>query len=209
MKKMIWFVLLFSFFVVGNISAQNKVLFAGNVDRICFQNPNLQISSASVLPDSIENYDAIFIFSGAQSILNEADLERLLVFLKSGKGLYLGSENWPLQAESNQLTTILYAKQTWGNFNEEKAEVNKKTELIEDTDSFPAGTTTVSMPLDFRLKVVAWVNDEPLIQCGEFESGKIIIDGGYSRFYCREELEDEISNQILVQFINYLIIPKN
>jgi hypothetical protein len=29
-----------------------------------------------------------------------------------------------------------------------------------------------------------WYNDEPLILSGKWGQGKILIDGGYSRFYC-------------------------
>ena len=38
--------------------------------------------------------------------------------------------------------------------------------------------------MDYRLKVEVWLDDQPLIQSGEIGLGKIVIDGGYSRFYC-------------------------
>ena len=72
--------------------------------------------------------------------------------------------------------------------------------------SVPAGTTTVAFPLDYRLKVEAWINDEPLILSGESYKGKIIIDGGYSRFYCNIDKEGK-NSFMLNQFIDFLTSP--
>jgi len=188
---------------VHNSFGQSKILFTGNISKICLESESSEIYSSLYFPDSINNYDAIFIFSGAQTILKDSHIESLLEFLQSGKGVYLGSENWPLQAESNQLTSLLFSKQAWGNFSQENAEISIGISLLSNFDSLPAGKTTVSFPLDYRLKVIAWVEDEPLIQIGETFGGQLILDGGYSRFYCENE---RIENwKVLLEFIGYLV----
>lgn len=204
MKKWILnFTMLLLLISPRNSFGQQNILFTGNISKFCLKSDSVTIHTSVDFPDSLFRYDAIFIFSGAQSTLSEEHVERLLEFLKSGKGLYLGSENWPLQAESNQLTNLLFSKQVWGNFSQEKAEIAEETGLLSDIDSLAAGTTTVSFPLDYRLKVIAWVEDEPLILAGETFGGQLILDGGYSRFYC-ENMHAE-NRDVLLQFIAYLI----
>lgn len=199
----------FSVFLIlissNNLFGQNKILFTGNISKICLESEYYEIHSSLLFPDSISKYDAIFIFSGAQSILKDTHIESLLEFLQSGKGVYLGSENWPMQAESNQLTNLLFSKQAWGNFSQEIAEIDKGKSILSDFDTLPAGTTTVSFPLDYRLRVIAWVEDEPLIQIGETLGGSLILDGGYSRFYCGGL--KNVNSSILNQFVTFLVKP--
>lgn len=187
------------------VFCQNKILFIGNISQICYDETLSTIELSSDLPDTLSSYSAIFLFSSAQSILNEKKVEQLLQFLNSGNGLYLGSENWPLQAESNVMTNLLFSKNAWGDFNEANALLSKDG-IFKEMESIPAGTTTVAFPLDYRLKVEAWVNDEPLILSGECYKGKIIIDGGYSRFYCTRNTEGN-NGFILNQFIEFLTTP--
>ena len=189
---------LLHFFGEGQI----KVLFTGNYIPICCVNDSIELYSFPQLPEEISQYDAIFIFSTAHSILKKEDVEKLNLFLNLGKGIYIGSENWPLQAESNQLTSFFYTKEVWGNFTQEKA-IPTKLGLIEIADSIPAGSSTVVFPLDYRLKVEAWVNDEPLILSGKLAGGSVILDGGYSRFYC--VAEKKINQQLFSDFIRFLV----
>lgn len=181
--------------------AQEKILFVGNHQKVCDTLPGFTIQRLSHLPKDLSSYSSVFIFSSAQSFISESDIVTLENFLANGNGLYLGSDNWPLVEESNQLTNRWYSKLNWGDFNEEKAVVSHSNEF-EWKDSIPAGETTVAFPLDYRLKVDAWVNDEPLILSGELLGGRIIIDGGYSRFYCKEENEQQ--TQILNQMLDFL-----
>lgn len=199
------FLILFSLLLSTTLFSQNKILFIGNISQICFEDTNSMIELSSDLPDTLSSYSAIFLFSSAQSILNEKKVEQLLQFLNGGNGLYLGSENWPLQAESNVMTNLLFSKNAWGDFNEPNAQLAEKG-IFKESASIPAGITTVAFPLDYRLKVEAWVNDEPLILSGEYYKGKIIIDGGYSRFYCNIEKGGN-NNFMLNQFIDFLTTP--
>ena len=199
------FLILYSLLLSTTLFSQNKILFIGNISQICFEDTNSMIELSSDLPDTLSSYSAIFLFSSAQSILNEKKVEQLLQFLNGGNGLYLGSENWPLQAESNVMTNLLFSKNAWGDFNEPNAQLAEKG-IFKESASIPAGTTTVAFPLDYRLKVEAWVNDEPLILSGEYYKGKIIIDGGYSRFYCNIEKSGN-NNFMLNQFIDFLTAP--
>lgn len=180
---------------------QERVLFTGNTSSICYTSNDPIVVFSTELPDSLLQFDAIFIFSTARSSLSKVQIEQLIDYLNHGKGLYLGSENWPLQAESNQLTDIFYTKRSWGNFTEKKATV-ADSGILSGFDSIQAGTSTVAFPLDYRLRVEAWVKDEPLILSGEQYGGKIILDGGYSRFYCA--LKNEESELILSRMIEFL-----
>lgn len=193
-------VLIFLFFSTALLS-QEEVLFVGNTAHICIDSLLLSVSTSKELPEDLNPYGVIFIFSNARSVLSGDDQIRLLDFLKKGNGLYLGSENWPLQAESNQLTEALYTKRSWGNFDGGSA-TSDSTGLLKDIDTFPAGNTTVAFPLDYRLKVEAWVNDEPLILSGQVYEGRLIIDGGYSRFYC-SALKEE-NKRIMKCFVDFL-----
>lgn len=197
--------LFFSLLFSTTLFSQNKILFIGNISQICYEDSNSTIELSSDLPDTLSSYSAIFLFSSAQSILNEKKVEQLLQYLNGGNGLYLGSENWPLQAESNVMTNLLFSKNAWGDFSEPNAQLSEKG-IFEEMKTIPSGTTTVAFPMDYRLKVEAWVNDEPLILSGEYYKGKIIIDGGYSRFYCNIEKSGN-NNFMLNQFIDFLTAP--
>ena len=190
---------IFHFYGLGQI----KVLFTGNYSSLCYINDSIDLYFLPQLPEDISTYDAIFIFSTAHSILNKGDIEKLNLFLHQGKGIYIGSENWPLQAESNQLTSFFYHKEVWGNFTDENA-IPTKFGLIKRADSIPAGISTVVFPLDYRLKVEAWINDEPLILSGKLVGGRVILDGGYSRFYCLDS--KNINHQLFSDFIKYLVL---
>jgi hypothetical protein len=180
---------------------QKRVLFTGNTSSICYTSKDPLVVISEELPDSLLQFDVIFIFSTARSSLSKIQVEELIDYLNHGKGLYLGSENWPLQAESNQLTDVFYTKRSWGHFTEEKATV-ADSGILSGFDTIHAGTSTVAFPLDYRLKVEAWIADEPLILSGEQYGGRIILDGGYSRFYCAFKNED--SDLILQKMIEYL-----
>lgn len=183
---------------------QEKILFVGNTDNICIDSILPFADTSSALPKEIDHYEVIFIFSNARSVLTTHDQNQLLNFLSMGKGLYLGSENWPLQAESNQVTETLYEKKVWGNFETTVATADSKG-LLKELKSFPAGNTTVAFPMDYRLNVDAWINDEPLILSGLVKGGRLIIDGGYSRFYCN--WDHVLNREIMRYFIDFLKRP--
>lgn len=145
------------------------------------------------------------LFSSSTSNFNHQDIDRIEDFIRKGGGLYSGSDNWPLQAQSNQLTHQIYKKETFGNYQQTNAEPTRDGNLhLQELDTIPAGETTAAFPLDYRLKVEAWVQDQPLISSGSLGEGKIIIDGGYSRFYCshRSASTDELLKQFLIFLSN-------
>lgn len=197
-------VLILSLLISGQLNSQitENIPIVGNHSNLCFKKTeNIQIWDS--LPTNINNASIIMFFSGSTSSLTENDLERLIEFVEKGGGLYLGSENWPLQAESNQLTYRLYNKECYGEFNREEAQVNYDDgNLHLDKSTVPAGTTTVAFPMDHRLTVEAWVDDQPLILSGNIGDGTIIIDGGYSRFYC--DRQNEQSDSLFEAIVNYL-----
>ena len=183
-------------------SQDHHVLLLGNVDSLCAIDSSQNFSDT--LPKSLDSYEAVMLFSNATSHLSEGDIDRLLDFVEDGGGLYSGAENWPLQAESMQISESLYTKKSFGSYKEEQAEPSYKTgNLMLDTlKSIPAGTSTVAFPLDYRLRVDAWVQDQPLILSGEVGNGRLIIDGGYSRFYCNQRSDE--SDELFRVFLRYL-----
>jgi hypothetical protein len=134
---------------------------------------------------NLTSFDCIFIFSTAQKSLDSITLSQLKLAVEQGTNIYIGSENWPFVAESNQVTTLFFNKSMQLMHDVRLAEVNTLTQSdrVFSRTFIPAGTTTSSFPLDYRLKVEAWTADNPLILSGKIGLGKLIIDGGYSRFY--------------------------
>lgn len=196
-------IFIFFLFVLSFLSGktQQNYLVLGNTHSLCLDSNEFSLQSSI---DSLGKYDVLFIFSGATSSLSETDLDRIESFLSEGKGVYVGCENWPLQAEAQQLTKRLFSKEFWGETNESIATTNVFSESIfNDKSTIPAGNSIVLFPLDVRLNVEAWVKDEPVILSSEFFGGRLILDGGYSRFYCSDMNSDtdEVWN-ILLNYLN-------
>ena len=164
---------------------QNNILILSKNSNLCLKSIGV-IDLAGHLPEQLSPYKTIFIFSNSKSVLSKKDVSRVIDFLTDGGNLYLGSESWPFQAESNQITRKLFQKECYGGFEIKSAEpASEKSNLhLIELKEIPAGETTVAFPLDYRLLVEAWVGNQPLILSGSIEQGRIIIDGGYSRFYC-------------------------
>jgi len=176
-------------------------LLIGNVDKLCL--PDSQLVITETLPDSLENYRTIFLFSNATSFLDTADINRIEKFVENGGGLYSGADNWPLQAEANQITQQIYKKESFGYYESRVAKSAEAGNLrLNDLDTIPAGNTTSAFPMDYRLRVEAWIEDQPLIQSGHYGNGRIVIDTGYSRFYC--DLRDENSDAVFERVYRFL-----
>ncbi len=173
----------------------------GNVERLCL--PDSQLIILDTLPDSLDSFNTIFLFSNSTSFLSSDDVIKIDSFVVSGGGLYNGSDNWPLQAEANQITQKLYRKESFGNYEEAVAKSGEAGNLdLEELDTIPAGKTTSAFPMDYRLKVEAWVADQPLILSGHHGKGRIVIDTGYSRYYC--DMRDENTDAIFERVYRFL-----
>jgi len=185
-----------------SLFSQRHYLAIQKNDNVCLDSLHMFIVN-NYLPDSLSNFNAIFLFSNANSLLSNQDVERIVTYLNNGGGLYAGADNWPLQAESNQMTNRLFRKESFGNFEESKAEASKNGGVLDlkALGEIPAGRSTVAFPMDYRLKVEAWVADQPLILSGNIKKGNIIIDGGYSRFYC--DGWNKNSSAILKEFFQF------
>lgn len=165
--------------------SQPSVLIYGNHSQVCLSD-TLKGEQLSDL-NGLRSNDVLFIFSGAGNGLTNGSLDTIISFVENGGGLYIGSENWPLQKESNQITTRLFNKNSFGYYTSEIAErADNGNLMFNDLDTIPTGTTSVAFPMDHRLTVEVWVEDQPLLLSGYFGKGRIIIDGGYSRFYCTQ-----------------------
>jgi hypothetical protein len=115
--------LFFCCFSISILCGQNRIFLFGNSKKICSESDSLIVERGLVLPSSLSGYAAIFIFSTAESLLGPQDVNRLVAYLEGGGGLYCGSDNWPLMAESRVVTLHLFNKESWGDFDKLEAEV--------------------------------------------------------------------------------------
>lgn len=197
---------LFVFFLLSFASfgqQARNILLIGNHSTICIDDTT--IARATILPQTLTDYKVIFVFSNSTSTLSDSDVDRLIDFTENGGGVYLGAENWPLQAESNQMTKRIYLKESFGEYQVADAEISSSNGnlALDSLKNVPAGRTTVAFPMDYRLRVEAWVDDQPLILSGALEEGRVIIDGGYSRFYCTNRSGE--TDQLFQSFLSFLI----
>jgi hypothetical protein len=184
--------------------SQEKILLLGNTKQLCLTDSNSQFMSCEKIPERLAEFDAIMVFSSAHSKLSSYDIDQIILFLTDGGGLYIGSENWPLQSEGRLLTERIYSKSAWASTENTRTAISNNG-LFSDVREFPPGLTPVVFPLDYQLNVEVWYNDEPLILTGKIGSGKILIDGGYSRFYCQSLGKQE--NEVLKIVLDYLTEP--
>ncbi|MFN5912078.1 MAG: hypothetical protein ACK45H_12135 [Bacteroidota bacterium] len=185
---------------------QKRILVLGNCTKVCFPGDTTTCFFPSkMLPDSLSSYDALLIFSSAHSTLTSENVLSIVNYLHSGKGLYIGCENWPMIQEGNQLTEALFNKRFWGEYAPAHALISENSGLFPVTENeLNSGTTAVFFPLDHRLRVEIWAGDEPLLLSSERFGGRLILDGGYSRFYCSEK---EQKNILFEKLVHYLIAP--
>lgn len=202
--KVILFIVLF---LASNAFAQvpQNSLVVGNTSHVCFRDTTL--SFVDSIPKTLDSFDVIYLFSNSTSNLTSADISNIESFLLEGGGLYTGSDNWPLQAEANQITNEFYQKESFGMYDVALAQTSYAGNLsLQELDSIPAGKTTGAFPLDYRLTVEAWVEDQPLILTGTYGKGRIVIDTGYSRFYC--EQRDRNSDALFERIQQFLAIKE-
>lgn len=192
------------FLIAQRCFAQESILLIGNSEKLCYME-QFSIADPEKLPADLSSYKAIYIFSNSTSQLTKSDIQRIISYVENGGGLYTGSENWPFQAESRQITQELYKKENYGEY-----KISAASSSVQDGNlnlntitEIPAGESTVAFPLDHRLTVEAWIEDQPLILSGNYGKGRIIIDGGYSRFYCTHR--NEICDELFERFKKYLI----
>ena len=150
-----------------SVDSLSQTLLVGNIQQLCISESQ-PFETRKTLPENISNYSVIYVFSNATTVLTNTEGNKLINFVEKGGALYLGGENWPLQAEFNQLTSILFNKESYGSFSKASAEVKTSNNnlKLDELGIVPAGTSTIAFPMDYRLKVEAWVEDQPLIFIG-------------------------------------------
>lgn len=184
MIKIVFFV--FASLIHVGLFGQHKVLMYGqNLSINCATSPFQFEHKTELSSKEIHQYSCIFIFSTAQSMLSENQILALYNFVDNGGSLYVGADNYPFVSECNQITNAFFNKAFWGNTENDTAFVNQNlcaNQLFQLQQEIPSGKTIVTFPMDYRLKVEAWSNDEPLILSAKIGKGKLILDGGYARF---------------------------
>lgn len=133
----------------------------------------------------VKNTPIIVVISSVQSSLSDEDVELLYNFVFHGGSMYIAAENEPFTSEANQLTQRFFFKQFHGEIRDTLTETAipcSSNGLFRNVKNVDAGKTVISFPLDYRLKVELWVDDNPLIMSAQVGEGRVILDGGYSRF---------------------------
>ncbi len=177
------------------------ILFHGNSSNICLFDTLTYSLLTSI--KTLDKGKVLFVFSSAGKGYSLEEIDSLENFVLNGGGLYIGAENWPLQTEANQLTDRMFQKKVFGYYSKEVAETSKEGNFnLEELNQFPSGKTSVAFPLDHRLLVEAWIEDQPLILSGYYGKGRVVLDGGYSRFYCNQ-INSE-SKRMMGEIYNFL-----
>ncbi|MFN5416954.1 MAG: hypothetical protein ACK5B9_07870 [Flavobacteriia bacterium] len=194
-----FFVYIFCF-IFFNLHSQS-VLVLGKPIELQPSEKSIQFSYKDNLQDvNLTNYQIVFVFSTGNNFLQKSDEDSLIAYVRKGGNLYLGAENTPFLEESNQILKSIYNFEAYGDFIADTMKIDSNSNFDLSQEKILSGRSTVSFPIDYRLKVEAWSNDNPIILSGKIDQGKIIIDGGYSRFY-----EAENSKKLLDEILNYFI----
>lgn len=197
MKLFSFFLFFFSFANFNFVFAQEILILGKNINLNDSSNQYKFTYKDSLYQEDLKKIDAIFIFSTSCSNLKTETINSIVEYVYEGGNLYLGAENYPFLSESNEILQKMYNLQFYGDFSADTMEFSSVSTLNKKENcSIETGYSTVSVPLDYRLKVEAWSNDNPIILSGEYGQGKVILDGGYSRFYDLNKNELML-NQIL------------
>ena len=193
------FVSMLLLFVAFGLKSQAILVYGNNID-LEISNTMFSLDYKEKFPSDISSYGLVMIFSTANSNFSLREEQQIEKYLKTGGSVYLGADNWPLVQECNQLMTRFYQSRCYGNFEDSLSIVRTGNLILPSNDKISGGSTTVSFPMSFELKVEAWASDNPIILSGKIGEGKILLDGGYSRFYRKEE-----SQELLDRMVNFLL----
>lgn len=195
--------LTFHFLQLLNSGLSQDVLILGNSESIVLKEvENVSYTIQSEIPKELDSFDCIFIFSTAKNTYSETQFQQLLNYVSRGKGLYCGAENYPLNAEFDQFLNLLTGQVSYGKYDCKQASFDQQSNLKhENLEEVASGNSIVSFPLDHRMQVDLWVNDQPLVASMNYENGRIVLDGGYSRFYSGNS--DDV-NQLWISIVKYL-----
>lgn len=179
-----------------------QVYICGNVENLCLPGDSYKTTR---YVKSLDSSEALFIFGSVESVFNLNQIDSLADYIIKGKNVYIGADNWPLCSESNLLTKRLYNNEFYGEYNEMVAEPTSNRGVLNwsQHDVIPAGQSTSAFPIQPGLSVEAWVKDQPIILAGTYGLGRIIIDGGYSRFYCQQISTN--CEKLFLTFLEYLV----
>lgn len=188
------------FILIANQSfAQKKILFYGNYQAVELGINGFDKIKCSSLPTDLDGFEGIFIFSQAHSTWTEADLNRLILHIENGAALYLGADDWPLQAEANVLTSLLYNLR----FYPERA----STSFHENGNEINNTNSQAFLPIHPQLQNMEWLNDHPVLLRGQLGKGKIVIDCRYARFYGTKTPNKEHEWQFVTGLMGLTVHP--
>lgn len=183
---MIWRFFISVLFFSTTLWSQENILVIGR-DSIF---PNIDgystVYNSTFETKNLEKFSCLVVISSVHSSLSQEDIESIYEYIFKGGSVYIAADNEPFTAEANQLTQRIFFKHFQGEFVDTLAEpvIQSSTNngLLHKSASYEAGKTVTTFPLDYRLKVELWVKDNPLILSAHVGEGKVILDGGYSRF---------------------------
>lgn len=187
----------------------DSVYFIGCTENIDshFVTKSTTKSIQSISWDSVRS---IYLFSSSHSELDSTDLKEIGLFIYEGGNLYLGFDNVPFQAEGNQILAYLFQQQTRLEIYNNTAKINffEDKKNVFQSDTFSSGFSVSTFPMDYRWKVLAWCEDQPILVEASLGKGKIILDGGYARFQVFNAENQALWNSIQLIFCSNQDSPK-
>lgn len=194
---MIRFILFFILFLSSFLRSQERIQVIGRDSIFPKIDGFTTVYHSTFETKTLENSACLVVISSVHSSLSTEDIEAIYEYVFKGGSVYIAAENEPFTAEANQLTQRIFFKHFQGEFIDSLAEpvIQSSTNngLLQKPSSYVAGKTVTTFPLDYRLKVELWVKDNPLILSAHIGEGKVILDGGYSRFLSPHfKIEDEL-----------------
>jgi hypothetical protein len=154
-------------------------------------------------PEWLKKADQLWILSGQNASLQDADYDAIVTFVKSGKGLCLLADNDPFYFEANQLTKRLFDVQISGNYpGTQIAYVNRKQltpeqirkyggqyevpdhPLLTGVNFVYEGITISHVDQSDKFDVALRASDkQSLVVTSKVQGLRVVIDCGFTRYY--------------------------
>lgn len=176
----------------------DTVIVYGNHQPICHLKNCIYIDSIS----KIKFYagKTFYILSTLQTI-SEKEVALIKNHLQLGGNLYIGLDNWPHQKEGVVILSSWFQIHFYDE--EKKGHLKKGYGVLNGPDSINSYVQSNGyFSIHPNFKIEYWSNDCPVIMSAQHGKGRMIIDGGYVRFFCENiSKEDAILLNEIIQYL--------
>ncbi len=161
----------------------------------------LAFATSSFPRQKLDKFDQLWLFSGPKHearSLTKSDFDAIVEFVRSDKGLYVLSDNFPNTFESNALVKHFFDARVEGNYkgmqtltfpqsstaSNDKQPTSTTHPLIAGMTHLAEGITISHISESKRLKTIITASDgKPLVAVSSSESLRVVVDCGYTRFF--------------------------